>query len=80
MTKLKYLTVEVKSLLKSVDTSACFGYLLFARIERMALGANFDFDSIALSGRTADKPFAAGAFYRNHMVIGMNILFHLSDS
>ena len=67
-------SIELKSLLESVNTSAGINKLLLAGEERMALGADFYLD-ILLCG-TGLYNVAASAGYGSLLIIRMDALFH----
>ena len=59
-----------------INTSARLNLLLFAGVERMALGAYVHFKNVAFLGRTRDKFCSASAYALHFMIIGMYLLFH----
>ena len=50
--------------------------LLFAGEERMAIGADFDVQHVALDGRTGSEIVAAGAVHRDGVIVGVDTGFH----
>jgi hypothetical protein len=58
-----------------IDAAAGIHNFLLARVERMAIGANFDLQILA-NGRASLEMVAAGASDRDDFVIWMNAGFH----
>jgi hypothetical protein len=58
-----------------IDAAAGVHNFLLARVERMAIGTNFDLQ-ILTDGRTRLEFVPAGARYRDLFVIGMDAGFH----
>ncbi len=66
--------LTVESLFKFVHTTACIHKLLFAGIERMAFGANFN--TKIFPGRTGGIFCTASTGNNRFYVLGMNSFFH----
>jgi hypothetical protein len=68
------MSFHAEALLEAVYTAAGIDKLLFARKERMALGANFN-TLFRFSGTCLER-FTADATHCGLAVLRMNILFH----
>ena len=73
-TQWEFLLLQAKSLVETVYTSTGVNQLLFAGIERVALGANFNLD--ILFGGAAGKSVTARATNSSLLVIGMDAFLH----
>ena len=76
----KLFFLQIVTLLKPIHTSAGINEFLSAREIGVALIANINLHRIALLGRTGFERCAASAGYRNLVVIGMDIIFHIYTS
>jgi hypothetical protein len=61
---------------EAFDAAGGVNELLLAGEERMAIGADFDIQLVALDGRTGGEIVAAGAVHRDGVIVGMNTGFH----
>ena len=67
-------SIELESLLESVNTSAGINELLLAGKERMAVGANIH-TKILFGGGSLERS-AASALYHGGLIVGMDSLLH----
>lgn len=72
--------LQAVTLLELIYSTAGIHEFLLARVVRMTLATNFDFDSVSLFGRTAYETCAASANNRNVMIIRLDILVHIITS
>src|SRR5579863_7192778 len=61
---------------EALDATSGVDQLLLAGEERVAVGADFDFKSVALDGGTGGEIVAAGAVHRDGVIVGVNTGFH----
>jgi hypothetical protein len=61
---------------EAFDAAGGVDELLLAGEERVALGADFDAQHVALNSRAGLESIAAGAVNRNGMIVGMYTGFH----
>jgi len=69
-----FLSLDSELSVETIDAAAGINQFLFARKERVALGANFHSDF--LFGGTGFKALAASASDSGDCIIGMDALFH----
>ena len=69
--------VHAIALLELVYSSTCANLLLFSRIERMTLAANFNFNNVSFYCRSTYEFISARASNCDIMIIRLNIIFHL---
>ena len=71
-------TASLKTLLELVNAPAGIDKLLFSGKERMTFGTNIDLDLVTAFKfrRTGLYSFAAGAAYRNFLILGMDSSLH----
>ena len=72
--------LSAETTIELVDTSAGFNLLLLAGVERVALGANVEFQNVAFLGRAGYEGSSASAHGGDFMIIGMYIFFHCTVS
>ena len=61
---------------EAFDAACGVNQLLFAGEEGVAIGADFDFEHVALDGRAGGEIVAAGAVNGDGVIVGMNTGFH----
>jgi hypothetical protein len=61
---------------EAFDAPCGINQLLFAGEEGVAIGADFDFEHVALDGRAGGEIVAAGAMDCYGVIVGMNTGFH----
>ena len=61
---------------EALDAASGVNELLFAGEEGVAVGADFDVETVALDGGASLKIVAAGAVHRDGMIVGVNTGFH----
>ena len=74
------LTLDVEPFLETLNTSACIDELLLTGKERMALGADIDFDKVAFLGRTRNKGLSASTLNFHRFILRMYIRLHYITS
>ena len=67
-------SLHAKALLEAIDTAAALNGLLFAGVERMALGADFDLQ-LGLGGTGLER-CTAHAANDGLTILGMDLFFH----
>jgi hypothetical protein len=61
---------------EAFDAARSVNQLLFAGEERVAIGADFDFEHVAFDGRACGEIVAASAMHGDGVIVGMNTGFH----
>ena len=61
---------------EALDAAGGVNELLFAREEGVAVGADFDIETVALDRGASLKIVTAGAVHRDGMIVGVNSGFH----
>jgi len=61
---------------EAFDAASGVDEFLLAGKERVAIGADFDVQHVALDGRTGGEIVAAGAVHRDGVIVGVDTGFH----
>ena len=75
-----FVQLNTVAFLELIDASARINEFLLAGKERMALGADIDFDNVYVLGGSGFKRRTASTLQLDYLVVRMNVLLHIITS